>query len=79
MEGTNPLSKDVEQGKPFPYPVEPQARPSAYAHRIDRGQPLPISLECNSSSSLCVLLYELVDDVSTSAQSIHWSRSWLLP
>jgi hypothetical protein len=79
MAGTSPLARDSDWGKPLPYSVEPQARPNAYAHQTGRGKPLPKSLECNTSSSLYVLLQEPVDDVSTSTQSIRWSQPWLLP
>jgi hypothetical protein len=79
MAGTSPLPRDVDQGQPFPYLVEPRSRPNAYAHWISRGKPLPKSLECNASLTLYILLQESIDDVSTSAQSIIWSYSWLLP
>jgi hypothetical protein len=39
MVGTSPLARDVDRGKPFPYPVEPQARPNTYARRIIGGNP----------------------------------------
>jgi hypothetical protein len=78
MAGTIPLSKDVNRGQPLPYLVEPQEMPNAYACRTSRGKPLPKSLECDARSTLYVLLWEPTDDVSTSAQSIHQSRPWLL-
>jgi hypothetical protein len=76
MAGINPLVRDVDQGQPLPWPMEPRARLSTYAHRIGRGQPFPEPLEHNVGrnpfSSLNVQLWESSDDVSTSAVSICW-------
>jgi hypothetical protein len=46
-QGSIPLIRDVDRGKPLPWPMEPQARLSTYAHRIDRGKPFPEPLEHN--------------------------------
>jgi hypothetical protein len=43
------------------------------------GNPFPESLEYNASPTLHILLRESVDDISTSAESVHWSRPWFLP
>jgi hypothetical protein len=47
MAGINPFVRDVDQGQPLPWPMEPWARLSTYARQIDRGQPFPEHLECN--------------------------------
>jgi hypothetical protein len=69
----NPLVRDVDQGKPLPWPMEPRARLSTYAHQIGRGKPFPEPLEHNvgrnTLSSINVQLRESSDDVSTSAVS----------
>jgi hypothetical protein len=69
--GISSLIRDVDQGKPLPWSMEPQARLSTYAHRIGRGKPFPEPLEHNVRrnpfSSLNILLRESVDDISTNS------------
>jgi hypothetical protein len=79
MEGISSLFRDVDQGKPLPYLMEPWARLNTYACQIGRGKPFPKYLECDASPTLYILLHESADGISISIESVHWSRPWLLP
>jgi hypothetical protein len=83
MARINPLIRDVDRGKPLPWPMETGARLSNYVCQISRGKPFPEPLEHNVGRNpfpiLNVLLWELVDDVSKSAVSECWPRPWFLP
>jgi hypothetical protein len=39
MAGISYLVRDVDPGKPLPYPMEPRQRLGTYARWIDRGNP----------------------------------------
>jgi hypothetical protein len=83
MVGISSLVKDVDQGKPLPWSMEPRARLSTYACWIGRGETFPKYLEHNTRSnpfpSLNVQLRDSVDDVSIDVVPIHWPRPWYLP
>jgi hypothetical protein len=81
--GRSSLTRDVDWGKPFPWSMEPWARLSTYARRIEGGQTFPESLEHdagrNPHPSLNVQLRESADDVPTNAVFVCWPRPWCFP
>jgi hypothetical protein len=79
LAGISSLVMNVDRGQLFSQPMEPRARCSTHAHGVSMGQPFPKSSESNACPTIYVLFQESSDDLSSNAESVHWSWPWFLP
>jgi hypothetical protein len=78
-QGSIPSSGMPIWGNSFHNQMEPWTRYYVYPHGIDMGKPFPKSSECNARPTIYILFWESTDDVSSHAESVHWSWPWFLP
>jgi hypothetical protein len=62
MAGIGSLVRDVDQGKPLPWSMEPQERLSTYAHWIGKRQPFLEPLEHNIGNNPFLALNVLLQE-----------------